>query len=195
MTERSEIITIAGPPGSGKSTTAKMVAARLDFEHFSSGDLFRAASKEQGKTVLEANLAAEQVADGIPAIDALVDQRLREIGEQQTRLVIDSRTAWHWIPDSFKVFFDLELDVAAQRILNDMTPERIAAEHIPSNPEEYALQLEARLASESRRYKKLYGIDPYQTSNYDLVVDTKQHNLETVAGLIIEGYQRWRDQK
>ncbi|MGZ6005361.1 MAG: nucleoside monophosphate kinase, partial [Candidatus Saccharimonadales bacterium] len=52
---KRQIITIAGRPGSGKSTTAKMVASKLSFEHFSSGDLFRAIAKEWGIDVLQAN--------------------------------------------------------------------------------------------------------------------------------------------
>lgn len=193
MTDLKQIITIAGRPGSGKSSTAKDVARVLGFTHFSSGDLFREASKQRGQNVLESNLAAEQ-ADGISEVDALVDQRLRDIGETGGRVVIDSRTAWHWIPGSFKVFLDLDVVVAAERILGDMTPKRIAAEHIPDNPAEYAAHLQARLDSESRRYKKLYGIDPSQLDNYDLVIDTKANNLETVVGMVIDGYKKWRNQ-
>ena len=48
------------------------------------------------RTALQANLTAEQNAE----IDHLVDGKLRQIGETEEGLVIDSRTAWHWIPDS-----------------------------------------------------------------------------------------------
>ena len=36
------IVTLDGPAGSGKSTTAKAVAARLGFRHLDSGALYRA---------------------------------------------------------------------------------------------------------------------------------------------------------
>lgn len=189
--DKKMIITIGGRPGSGKSTTAKGIAKLLEFTHFSSGDLFREVSKQQGQTVLEANQAAEQE-DGISAIDQLVDQRLRDIGASEARVVIDSRMAWHWMPGSFRVFLDLDTQTAAERILQDMTPERIAAEHIPSDPHEYAEQLSERLASESRRYKKMYNADPYDTSNYDLVVDTKAHGIDAVIHHVIEAYQKWQ---
>lgn len=184
---KQQIITIAGRPGSGKSTTAKTVAAQLGFRHFSSGDLFRALAKERGVDVLQANVTAEENAE----IDHLVDGRLQEIGANEDRLVIDSRTAWHWIPGSFKVFLDLDLEVAARRILNGMDDARLASEHIHRDPAEYALLLERRLASETRRYKKLYGIDPYDMSNYNLVVDSATNNLNQVVELVLSGFKDW----
>lgn len=189
-TMKKQIITIAGRPGSGKSTTAKGVAKQLQFKHFSSGDLFREASKQRGVDVLELNLSAEK-ADGISEVDELVDQRLRDIGKSENNIVIDSRTAWHWIPSSFKVFLDLDLNTAAERILRAMTPERMDAERIPGRPEEYAKVLQDRLASESRRYSKIYDIDPYQVANYDLVVDTKVYGPEAAINFVIEEYKKW----
>ncbi len=191
MNNKKQIITIGGRPGSGKSTAAKAVAAELAFTHFSSGDLFRAISKEHGQDVLQSNLAAEQE-DGIPKIDQLVDQRLRDIGEHDDNVVIDSRMAWHWMPNSFKVFLNLDLETAAERILASMTPERIAAEHIPNDPHEYAQNLQGRLESETRRYKKIYDVDPYDIDNYDLVINTKTTQASEVVRLILERYAGWR---
>lgn len=190
MTAKKQIITIAGRPGSGKSTTAKGVAAQLGFKHFSSGDLFREASKKAGVDVLQSNLAAEEE-EGVPAIDYLVDQKLREIGETEDMIVIDSRTAWHWIPGSFKVFLDLDLKIAAERILSAMTEERKDVEQIADDIEEYAKSLGDRLSSETRRYKKLYDIDPYQNSNYDLVVDTNKNGIDAAIKLVVEAYNGW----
>lgn len=188
---KKQIITISGQPGSGKSTTAKNVAKALGFEHFSSGDLFRLAAKEMDQDVLTANQEAEKV-DGISEIDQLVDQKLRDIGTSDNQVVIDSRTAWHWIPDSFKVLLDLDFKTAATRILSDMTPERMEAEHIPQDPSEYAQQLKERLASESRRYKSMYDINPSDPANYDLIVDTKTYGKEAAAAYIIEQFQAWQ---
>ena len=111
--EKKRIITIAGRPGSGKSTASKGVAERLGYEHFSSGDLFRAMGRQRGVDVLQTNLAAKKEKE----LDFIVDERLREIGKTQQDVAIDSRLAWHWIPDSFKVFLNLDLEIAAQRIL------------------------------------------------------------------------------
>ena len=142
--------------------------------------------------MLQLNLAAEK-AEGISTVDTLVDQRLLDIGNNEDTIVIDSRTAWHWIPQSFKVYLDLDLTTAAQRILAAMTPERIAAEHIPDDPDEYGKVLQNRLDSETRRYKKIYNIDPSKITNYDLVIDTKTTNLEQTVQMVLEKYKEWQE--
>lgn len=184
---KKHIITIAGRPGSGKSTTAKTVAAQLGYQHFSSGDLFRAAGRERGVDVLQANLTAEQNAE----IDHLVDGRLREIGASEDQLIVDSRMAWHWMPFSFKVFLNLDLQTAAQRIIGSMDEVRLANEHIPHDPVEYAAMLQQRLDSEARRYKALYNVDPFDLANYDLVIDTAANNIEQVVDQVVRGFQDW----
>ncbi|HMI09387.1 MAG TPA: nucleoside monophosphate kinase [Candidatus Saccharimonadales bacterium] len=185
--QKKHIITIAGKPGSGKSTTSKAVAAELGFQHFSSGDLFRAIGKERGIDVLQANLSGEKGTD----IDYLVDQRLRDIGSAEDEIVIDSRMAWHWMPYSFKVYLDLDLETAAQRVLSSMDPTRLKFEHIPNDVKEYADILQQRLDSETRRYEKFYSVDPYNTTNYDLVVDTKANNPNQVFGIVLNAYRDW----
>jgi cytidylate kinase len=185
--QKKHIITIAGKPGSGKSTASKAVAAELGFQHFSSGDLFRAIGKERGTNVTQTNLAAEKNAD----VDYLVDQRLRDIGSGEDQVVIDSRMAWHWMPYSFKVYLDLDLEVAARRILQNIEPARMESEHIPKEPAEYAAALQTRLDSEGRRYKALYDVDPYDHSNYDLVIDTSASGPEEVLAEILNKYKAW----
>lgn len=185
--QTTKIITVAGKLGSGKSSTAKQLADKLGYQHFSSGDLFRSIAAEQARSVLDANKAAEEDS----TIDHLVDQRLREIGEQETEKVIDSRTAWHWIPQSFKVYLELPTEVAAKRIIDKMHERNDANEDIPESPSEYSRQLEARFASENKRYKALYDIDPSNRSNYDLVIDTSTTPLEEVVQQILTAYQTW----
>jgi predicted cytidylate kinase len=184
---KKQIITIAGRPGSGKSSTAKAVASRLGFNHFSSGDLMRSIGVEMGIDILQTNLTAEK--DG--ELDRRVDERQAEMGRTETRLVIDARLAWHFIPESFKVFLDLDLTTAAQRVLGGIDEARMKSEHIPSDLQEYAKVLEQRLSIEARRYKAKYGADPYDKSNYDLVIDTGANDLEQVVKLVVEGYQDW----
>jgi cytidylate kinase len=184
---KKHIITIAGRPGSGKSSTSKQVATRLGYQHFSSGDLFRTIGKELGIDVLQTNQAAERQVE----IDYKVDQKLRDIGQQEDHLVIDSRTAWHWIPDSFKVFLDLDLSVAAKRVLQDLDSRKNANEQIASDPAQYAQTLRQRLQSETKRYQSLYKINPYDLNNYDLVIDTNTNNLDQVVDMVVGTYETW----
>lgn len=132
-------------------------------------------------------LAAEQEKE----IDYMVDQKLQDIGKTKQEVVIDSRMAWHWMPFSFKVFLDLDLDTAARRIIQSMDPVRLEHEHIPNDAKEYANMLQQRLDSEARRYKKLYDVNPYDKSNYDLVVDTELNSPDQVIEKIVSAYHEW----
>ena len=71
--DKKSIITLAGKPGSGKSTTSKKLAEWLGYERFSSGDLFRTIAKERGIDILTIN----QTAETEKAIDLEVDEKLR----------------------------------------------------------------------------------------------------------------------
>ena len=185
--EKKHIITIAGKPGSGKSTTSKGLAKTLELTHFSSGDFFRAIGKERGIDVFQTNLVAENEKE----IDELVDQKLRDLGTEKDNMIIDSRMAWHWMPYSFRVYLDLDLETAAERIFTTLEQERLEAEHIPDTAHAYAAQLQQRLDSESKRYLNLYNVNPYDASNYDLVVDTAKYNTEEVQQIILEAYTNW----
>lgn len=187
--DKKHIITIAGKPGSGKSTASKGIASELEYQHFSSGDLFRAIAKERGIDVYAINILAETERE----IDYQVDDRLRAIGAEENELVIDSRMAWHWMPYSFKVYLDLDLEVAATRILTKMDDARMEAEDIPNDPHEYARRLDERLQSETKRYKTLYNANPYDTTNYDLVVDTESNGPDAIIAKIIESYEVWQN--
>lgn len=185
--EKKHIITLAGRPGSGKSTTSKKLAEVLGYERFSSGELFRETAKTRGLDILSIN----QTAETEKAIDLEVDAKLRQIGATKDNLVIDSRMAWHWMPYSFRVYLDLNILEAAKRITSNMDPKRMEAEHIPGDPEIYAKYLQERLDSESKRYQDLYQQNPYNPDNYDLVVDTGRNNLNEVVDIILKAYRDW----
>jgi len=184
---KKHIITIAGRPGSGKSTASKNTASQLGYQHFSSGDFFRGMGKERGMDLYEITLAAEDEEQ----LDKIVDKKLQEIAKTQDKMVIDSRMAWHWMPFSFKVFLELDLMTAAKRIIQNMDPNRLQHERIPTEPKEYVELLQRRLDSETLRYKHLYNANPFDKSNYDLVIDTTKTSPEGVVDQIVKAYKEW----
>lgn len=188
MSIKKDIITISGRPGSGKSTASKSLAIELGYTHFSSGDLFRSIVNERGIELTRANLIAEEISE----IDHAVDARLKEIGDTESNRVIDSRMAWFWIPESFKVFLDLDLNTAAERVLASMDITRTDNEHVPSDPLEYAESLRQRLDGEARKYQRLYSANPYDVSNYDLVVDTNLNNPDQTREIILREFIEWQ---
>jgi len=187
---KRELITIAGSLGAGKSSTAKKVAQALGFRHFSSGDLFRKIAAERGESVEATNLSAEVQKD----IDFKVDNLLKKMGRTEEKLVIDSRMAWHWMPDSFKVFLALDTDSAAERIFNDVQSKRRLSEDA-STLSDVRTSIERRFASEQKRYLALYGVDPTDPNNFDLVINTKENSLDAVVDTVLKAYAVWRESK
>jgi cytidylate kinase len=187
IANKKHIISIAGKPGSGKSTTAELVASQLGFKRYSTGDMFRELSKARGLDVLAGNKHAEDDR----SIDDAVDDRQTGLGLKENQFVIDARLAWHFIPSSFKVYLDLDSLTAARRITSQPSQTRAEQEHIHDNFELYAIDLNERLASESKRYMSLYGVNPADPKNYDLVVDTSSHTPDEVARLVFDSFQKW----
>ncbi|MCE9549066.1 (d)CMP kinase [Candidatus Nomurabacteria bacterium] len=186
---KKEIITICGGLGSGKSSTAKGVAKKLGFQHFSSGDFFRQVGLELGLSVNEINKRAETD----PKIDEMTDQKLRDMRNKE-KVVIDSRTAYHWIPESFKVYLDLPAEIAKDRILNSMQNDELRKKSEQSNnAEDVFNKMKERFESEQKRYWDLYKINNTEKNNYDLVVDTNKNNLEQVIDIIVKEYKNWQE--
>lgn len=184
---KKEIITICGSLGSGKSSTAKKVAKILGFQHFSSGDFFRQVGLELRLSINELNKMAETD----KTIDEMTDQKLRDMRNKE-KVVIDSRTAYHWIPESFKVYLDLPQEIAKNRVLNSIKENklRMESEQISSAEEAYS-KIKERFESEQKRYWDLYKINNTDKNNFDLVIDTGKNNLEQVVDIIISEYKKW----
>ena len=185
---KRESITVAGSPGSGKSSTAKALAAALGFRHFSSGDRFRQLAAERGLSIEAMNISAEMQRD----IDLEVDAQLKEMYRRDDRLVIDSRMAWLWMPQSLKVFLVLDPDTAAERIFASLQSEGRQSEEAAS-VEEVRRSIKARHDSEQRRYRALYQVNLTDPLNFDLVVNTKNNSLETVTAMLLAAYRAWRE--
>lgn len=189
MTQK-HIITIAGKLGSGKSSTAKMVAGILGYEHYSTGDFMRSIADEKGIQLSELSKLAEVD----PSIDKMLDDRNLEVGAMEN-VVLDSRLGFHFIPDSFKVFLELDPVVASERILHDknFNPNRNKeTEGSFDTPESIREKINFRLESERKRYKELYQIENHTGhENFDLIINTEKIPLEGVSQKIIEEYNKW----
>ncbi len=185
--KRKTIITINGWLGSGKSTAAKKTASSLGYQHFSSGDFFRQVGLDLGLTVTELNIKAETD----PQIDVMTDDKLRAMRDAKD-VVIDSRTAYHWIPESFKVYLTLPREIAKERILRSLSEDEMRKKSEQSGtPEEIYINMIKRFESEQKRYWDLYKIDNTDLENYDLVIDTHTNNIEQTTAKIIEEYAKW----
>lgn len=171
------IITISGTPGSGKSTVAKIIARKLKFEHYSTGDFMRQLAEENKMNILEFSKQAEKDR----SIDEELDQRQINLGREKDDFVIDGRLSWHFIPKAIKVFIDADFNKRAERIFHD----HIRKEHNVTL-ETSKKKLKEREQSEIKRYKRYYNINPYDKKNFDLVADSTDKDQEEIAAEVIE---------
>jgi len=174
-------ITLTGDLGSGKSVVSKILCAETGFKYLSTGQIQRQLAQEMGIDTLEMN----RLADIDPTIDQRIDHIFVALGSDTSGYVVDSRMAWFFLPNSFKIYLQTEPVVAAARIFRD--PTRHSEKY--HNEEEAARKILARKESENARFLAKYEADCANLNNFDLVIDTNQRSQQEVARLILRGLE------
>lgn len=175
------IVSFSGWPGAGKSSVAKRLAADLGWPFYSMGQLRRQAAKRRGMTLEEYN----QLATTDISTDLEVDEYQAQLGRSEDNFVIDGRTSWHFIPQSYKIFLTVDPLVGAQRIFQELQKSDDRNEGDALNSVAAVLENNRqRVANDSERYRRYFGIDAYDLANYDEVVDTTKLDFEQVAAAV-----------
>jgi cytidylate kinase len=176
------IIVMSGDIGSGKSSVATALKQMTGFEVIGTGTIQRAIAKRRGVTTLELN----KISQTDRSIDDEIDSYVVELGKTQDRLILDSRLAWHFIPEAFKVFLAVDPVVGAERVFN-------ASRNDENNPSlEVTLENNLkRQAIEDQRFHKLYNVNFRKYGNYDLIIDTSYSSPEAIAGKIKDCFDAW----
>jgi cytidylate kinase len=169
-------ITISGPPGSGTTTVAKILAQKLGFKLISAGDVFRQLAAKKGMTVEEFS----QYAEGNPDIDKLIDKTQQEMAEKEKNVVVEGRLSGWFVKNAdLKVWIFADPEVRYARVANregkDIT----------------IVRQETRLREEleKRRYTKFYSIDIDNWSIYDIVINSGSFDAESIAELILKAIE------
>ncbi len=162
------LITVSGPPGGGKSTTAGRLAEYYGFDHVSGGDIFRSMAADRDMSLAELNERAESNR----SIDIELDRRLAEVARTDTEVVLESRLAG-WLAGThadFRLWLDAPRSVRAARIADREGTDQPAALTAMRDREE----------SEASRYRDYYDIDIGDRSIYDLVLNTGRWSPDAV---------------
>lgn len=167
----SVVIALSGLHGTGKSTYARNIAKEFNLRHISAGELFRQIAFEKNLSLAELSSEAEKN----PEIDRLLDERTRmEI--EKGNLVVDGILSC-WIARDYsalKIYFSTPY---AERI------SRIASrDKVPYDDAEKVTSLREEV--EQRRLKKLYNIDIFDLSIYDLVLNTSLFPIELNTSML-----------
>ena len=94
-------ITIFGLAWSGTSTIGKLLWEKLDYKFMSSGNIMRSWAKELGYTLYEFE---DKIIKTDKSFDFKLDQKVWDFGKISDNFIFESRLAWHFIPDSFKIY-------------------------------------------------------------------------------------------
>jgi len=176
--EKKIKISITGDLGSGKSTVCRYLRDKHGLNIYSTGQIQRSLAQKYNMDVLAFNKYMETH----PEIDEEIDSELVKIGRRDENMVLDSRMAWHFVPDTFKVYLTVDLDEAARRIMSD---QRGKVECYSCLDDAKKCLME-RKQSENLRYTTKYGVDCSNLDNYDLIIDTTSLPPEQVAAQIME---------
>ena len=179
-------ITITGNLGGGKSSVCKELQ-KYGFKVITGGGLFRDIAKEKGVSVLELN----ELAKADRSIDDMIDNRTAKIGREEDNVLFDSRLAWNFAPDSFKVFLLTDSYEAARRTFAGGARE--AEEYQDINATMAGLKQRADL--ERARFKELYNIDYYDKNNYDLIIESTYASPEQIAKEIMRNFEEYKVEK
>src|SRR5476651_209625 len=142
--KRRAQISVSGTLGSGKSTVAASLADILHWRYVSTG----AAQRTIAQTLNMSTLDLNRIAENDRTIDHDVDAVFRHLSTVDG-IVVDSRMAWYFMPDSFRVRLVVSPQISARRIIEDK--KRNAEKY--SDAGSAIVKIMARAESEKLRFK------------------------------------------
>jgi len=175
-------ISLAGRLGSGKSTVARLLKSNHGFEVYSTGAIHREIALKRNVSTLEMNrLLTKDL-----SIDNEIDDAVTKISieKKNETIVFDSRMAWKFAVNSYKVFINVDPYVAASRVMANPR----GNEEVYNDIEEAKAKLIKRSKMENERFKDIYGVDNFDYANYDLVIDSTFASPDDMAAIIYENF-------
>ena len=178
-------ISISGKLGSGKSTISNILKTNYGFQIYCTGAVQREIASQHNLSTLEMNKMMKQDI----SYDHLIDDTTTKISieKRDETIIFDSRMAWKFAVNSFKVFVTVDPFVAATRV---MANPRGDVEFY-TNIEDAKLKMIERCNVECERFMDFYGVDIFDYSNYDLVIDSTCVTADELASNVYSKYKEF----
>jgi len=172
---KKQMICITGNVAVGKSEVAKKIATTLEWNIYKASQAFREKAREMNMSLVDFCMYVE----AHPEIDKQIEETTKMVVANNDKLVVDARLGFYLAPNSFKVYMTSDIEVAAERLL--LASKTRGEEEEYSSLEEVREAITLREETERNRYIKLYGVDIYDMSQYDFVIDTTNLSSSEVA--------------
>lgn len=184
MAEKKHIITITGDHASGQGTLSNNLQKKLNYEIYRNGQYVRKLAAEKGMSIVEFQTYLNEH----PDLDREVEKSAANYASTRDNLIIDAKLGWYAIPESFKVYLKVDIEVAVKRAFEDAS--RKETEPFASL-EEARNKILYRHREETNRWKEEYGVNRDDMSNYDLVLDTTELTPQEVSNTVLDAYNKW----
>ena len=166
------------------SSLRELLQKEYNFEIVSAGSIMREMASSKGLSILDFQKGlGDSLADNY--IDQAIIAKNNSI-KDTTNVIFDSRLAWHFLPETFKIFIVVSPHEAALRTY--LT--RVNDDEKYANLQDTIDGLVERRVLENKRYKKIYGINCEDLNNYDLVIDTSYISALEATDIIMECYKK-----
>jgi predicted cytidylate kinase len=170
---KGTVLTVGGPPGSGKSTAGRLLAKLLDREYVSAGEIFREEARKRGMDLP----AFSELAQKDERIDKGLDETMVSLASAHRILegrIIGELLYRRFVP-AIRIYITATEFTRAQRIGR--------REHVP--PDLVLPAMRAREASEALRYRRYYGIELAEL-RYEVAVDSTRLSPDEVVRAIVD---------
>lgn len=173
------ILTIWWKNWAGKWTVSTSLAQELGYTIISIWNIKRALAQDMWLTITQFDQLWRSDPSKAKEFDLKYEKYQKSL-DVQSNIILDSRLSFWCQPAWFNVFLDVDDVVGAQRVFQ------------AQRKDDETSSLEAVLQANRTRhqwhqstYKKLYDVDLYDMSHYDLVIDTSDLSpLQVHEGII-----------
>ena len=156
-----------------------MLAERINYTVIGIGDMKRELARQQWMTILERDQLGRNDPTKAKEHDTQFDDYQKSL-PLDAKIILDSKL-WFWNqPHSFKIFISVSDAIGAQRVFDQQRDSDARSSY------EEVLQTNIqRHQWHAENYKKIYGVDIFDMSHYDLVVDTTDMTPQEVLDRIM----------
>jgi len=159
----TNLITISGLPACGKSTLAKLLAKKYGYKYIYAGKFFRAIAKQKKMSLEDFEILCLKN----PKYDIGIDRKMIKYVKSHKKVIYDGHISGWMIHKNkvkgLKLWLEVPKYIRAKRYASREKINKNMALNLINHREKFL----------KKRYKKLYNIDYYNKSIYDLIIDGK----------------------